>query len=269
MLLESIEAHNFRNLSGEIFWGGGLNVIHGENGQGKTNWLEAIYLCNSNPPHAAPGKRRYVREHLCTSAAALRAPATPQGTAVTPGPLKTLSLTERARLRSFANSMSSPSRLTSLSCAPGARGSQGFLDRGWAPHHSYVQTRARLPSRSHENRLLQASPIGNVRTRSATSRALERADVSSVAASPRAPRLRRRLKRVQQSLLSGGGARFATSPPSKGRRPGIRALIRNAWPAPTGRNRLRIRPHRPPPGRPGNPLRRPRYTDLREFRSAA
>src|SRR5918998_3891023 len=44
MLLESIEAHNFRNLGGEIFWGEGLNVISGENGQGKTNWLEAIYL---------------------------------------------------------------------------------------------------------------------------------------------------------------------------------------------------------------------------------
>ena len=44
MLLESIEAHNFRNLCGEIHWGEGLNVISGENGQGKTNWLEAIYL---------------------------------------------------------------------------------------------------------------------------------------------------------------------------------------------------------------------------------
>ena len=44
MLLESIEVHNFRNLGGEIFWGEGLNVISGDNGQGKTNWLEAIYL---------------------------------------------------------------------------------------------------------------------------------------------------------------------------------------------------------------------------------
>src|SRR5215207_4937848 len=44
MLLESIEVHNFRNLGGEIFWGEGLNIIFGENGQGKTNWLEAIYL---------------------------------------------------------------------------------------------------------------------------------------------------------------------------------------------------------------------------------
>ncbi len=44
MLLESLEAHNFRNLSGKISWGSGLNIIYGDNGQGKTNWLEAIYL---------------------------------------------------------------------------------------------------------------------------------------------------------------------------------------------------------------------------------
>jgi hypothetical protein len=44
MILESIEAHHFRNLSGNILWGRGLNIIYGDNGQGKTNWLEAIYL---------------------------------------------------------------------------------------------------------------------------------------------------------------------------------------------------------------------------------
>jgi DNA replication and repair protein RecF len=44
MLLESLEAHNFRNLSGKISWGKGLNIIYGDNAQGKTNWLEAIYL---------------------------------------------------------------------------------------------------------------------------------------------------------------------------------------------------------------------------------
>jgi len=43
MLLESIAAYQFRNLSGEIFWGSGFNIIHGPNGQGKTNWLEAIH----------------------------------------------------------------------------------------------------------------------------------------------------------------------------------------------------------------------------------
>lgn len=42
MLLESIEAHQFRNLSGSIACRPGLNILVGENGQGKTNWLEAI-----------------------------------------------------------------------------------------------------------------------------------------------------------------------------------------------------------------------------------
>ena len=44
MILESIEAHHFRNLTGTIRWGPGLNIIFGNNGQGKTNWLEAAYL---------------------------------------------------------------------------------------------------------------------------------------------------------------------------------------------------------------------------------
>ena len=44
MLLESLEAQNFRNLDGKLSFGKNLNIICGENGQGKTNWLEAIYL---------------------------------------------------------------------------------------------------------------------------------------------------------------------------------------------------------------------------------
>lgn len=44
MHLVSIEAHHFRNLSGKINWGRNLNILYGNNGQGKTNWLESIYL---------------------------------------------------------------------------------------------------------------------------------------------------------------------------------------------------------------------------------
>ena len=44
MQLDSIEATHFRNLSGKIFWGSQLNIIIGHNGQGKTNWIEAIYV---------------------------------------------------------------------------------------------------------------------------------------------------------------------------------------------------------------------------------
>jgi DNA replication and repair protein RecF len=44
VLLESISADGFRNLDGEIACGSGINVLYGNNGQGKTNWLEAIFL---------------------------------------------------------------------------------------------------------------------------------------------------------------------------------------------------------------------------------
>jgi DNA replication and repair protein RecF len=44
MLLESLEVQNFRNLRGKIECGNGLNILFGENGHGKTNWLEAIYV---------------------------------------------------------------------------------------------------------------------------------------------------------------------------------------------------------------------------------
>ena len=42
MLLEALRAENFRNLRGMIISGPGLNILTGENGAGKTNWLEAI-----------------------------------------------------------------------------------------------------------------------------------------------------------------------------------------------------------------------------------
>ena len=44
MLLTELEARNFRNLRGKTGCGAGLNILLGDNGQGKTNWLEAIYL---------------------------------------------------------------------------------------------------------------------------------------------------------------------------------------------------------------------------------
>ena len=44
MLLAETEVTNFRNLSGKIVWGPRLNIIYGNNGQGKTSWLEAIHI---------------------------------------------------------------------------------------------------------------------------------------------------------------------------------------------------------------------------------
>lgn len=44
MQLAALEATNFRNLSGTIAWGPQLNILYGNNGQGKTSWLEAIHV---------------------------------------------------------------------------------------------------------------------------------------------------------------------------------------------------------------------------------
>lgn len=48
MELERFTARNFRNLTDlEIRFNGGMNVIYGENAQGKTNLLEAIYVAST------------------------------------------------------------------------------------------------------------------------------------------------------------------------------------------------------------------------------
>jgi len=44
VFLKSIEVRSFRNLKGQIDCSPGLNILYGNNGQGKTNWLESIQL---------------------------------------------------------------------------------------------------------------------------------------------------------------------------------------------------------------------------------
>ncbi len=44
MQLTRIEASGFRNLEGLVDLGSSLNIFYGDNAQGKTNWLEAIYV---------------------------------------------------------------------------------------------------------------------------------------------------------------------------------------------------------------------------------
>lgn len=58
MFLASIEAIQFRNLTGEISWGKGLNILHGNNAQGKTNWLEAVYMV----AHARSFRTHHLKE---------------------------------------------------------------------------------------------------------------------------------------------------------------------------------------------------------------
>jgi DNA replication and repair protein RecF len=60
VLLRSIRADGFRNLEGGVDWEKGINVLYGNNGQGKTNWLEAIYLL----AHAKSFRARHLHETI-------------------------------------------------------------------------------------------------------------------------------------------------------------------------------------------------------------
>ncbi|HEU0047076.1 MAG TPA: AAA family ATPase, partial [Nitrososphaera sp.] len=60
MFLRSIRVKDFRNVHGEIDWGKGTNVIYGNNGQGKTNWLEAVHFL----AHAKSFRTRHPHEAI-------------------------------------------------------------------------------------------------------------------------------------------------------------------------------------------------------------
>ena len=46
MYIEKIKIENFRNYnSEELELKPGINILYGDNAQGKTNLIEAIYLC--------------------------------------------------------------------------------------------------------------------------------------------------------------------------------------------------------------------------------
>jgi len=164
MLLESIEAHNFRNLSGEIIWGEGLNVIYGENGQGKTNWLEAIYLLATTKSFRTqrPQEAILFGENLCVVRGRVaRARDVHRDLQVTlQGSSKTLSLNgKRETVASYLSQLHviafTVDELEVVRGGPEAR--RRFLDRGVVSlHHSYVQTLADYQRViKQKNRLLQ------------------------------------------------------------------------------------------------------------------
>lgn len=61
MLLTRIEANGFRNLDGFAEFGPGLNIFYGDNAQGKTNWLEAIYVLGSTKSFRTSQLRECIR----------------------------------------------------------------------------------------------------------------------------------------------------------------------------------------------------------------
>lgn len=64
MHLAHLEANEFRNLTGAIDFSPGLNVLYGANAQGKSNWLEAVYLLATTKSF----RTAHPRETICHGA---------------------------------------------------------------------------------------------------------------------------------------------------------------------------------------------------------
>lgn len=64
MIITSLELQNYRNYSQlNIQFEEGINVLYGNNAQGKTNLLESVYLCGTTKSHRGSRDRDIIRFH--------------------------------------------------------------------------------------------------------------------------------------------------------------------------------------------------------------
>ena len=62
MFIESIELSDYRNYSHlHIDFHKGTNVLYGDNAQGKTNILEAVYVCSTTKSHRGSKDKEIIR----------------------------------------------------------------------------------------------------------------------------------------------------------------------------------------------------------------
>jgi DNA replication and repair protein RecF len=164
MLLEWLEVHNFRNLSGKVSWGNGLNIIYGDNGQGKTNWLEAIYTLATTKSFRTQKLQESIRfnEDLGVVRGRVgRMEEVHRDLQVTlQGNTKTISVNGKREtiagyLRQLHTVAFTADELEVVRGGPDAR--RKFLDRGAVSlHHAFIQTLADYNRViKQKNRLLQ------------------------------------------------------------------------------------------------------------------
>jgi len=64
MIVKSLELKDYRNYSNlNMLFSSGTNILYGENAQGKTNILEAIYLCGTTKSHRGSKDKEIVKFH--------------------------------------------------------------------------------------------------------------------------------------------------------------------------------------------------------------
>ena len=62
MYIESLELNNYRNYEYLCMeFDAGTNILFGDNAQGKTNVLEAVYLCGTTKSHRGSKDREVIR----------------------------------------------------------------------------------------------------------------------------------------------------------------------------------------------------------------
>ena len=62
MIIESIELKNYRNYERlHMDFSSGTNILYGDNAQGKTNILEAVYVCSTTKSHRGSKDREMIR----------------------------------------------------------------------------------------------------------------------------------------------------------------------------------------------------------------
>ena len=62
MFVESIQLNNYRNYdSADVTFSPGVNIFFGDNAQGKTNLLEAVYLSATSCSHRGSKDRELIR----------------------------------------------------------------------------------------------------------------------------------------------------------------------------------------------------------------
>lgn len=164
MLLESLDVINFRNLNSKVSWSKGLNIIFGDNGQGKTNWLEAIYLLATSKSFRTQRLQETIR--FGEDLAVVRGSVT-HGTGIRremqlsiQGSTKALTVNgKRETVARYLGQLHTvaftAADMDIVRGMPEAR--RKFLDRGVISlHHSYVQTLADYNRvLKQKNRLLQ------------------------------------------------------------------------------------------------------------------
>lgn len=151
-------------MSGKVSWGAGLNIIYGDNGQGKTNWLEAIYLLATSKSFRTQKPQEAVRfdeELSVVRGRVARSEEVHRDLQVTiQNNIKTLSINgKRESVARYLGQLHvvafTADELEVVRGAPEAR--RKFLDRGVVSmQHAYVQTLSDYQRVvKQKNRLLQ------------------------------------------------------------------------------------------------------------------